>query len=212
MSYQPAYHYLPPLGPSWLTPFYDIVCSLGGLGKSFKRLVLRAVPISDGETVVDIGCATGVLLKLAKKQYPHSRVIGIDPDAGALAIARRRLKRAGLAIEFQQAFAESLPLADTAVDICFSTLVFHHLPDEAKRQAISEIYRVLTPGGRIVLADFGPSSSRWLKKFLFFEKMEYLQGNLNGIIPQFITAAGFHNLEAAGRKFPGITVFTARKI
>ena len=200
------------MGSHWLTPFYDAGCSFIGLGTSFKRQVLFSIPINEGEIIADIGCATGVLLELAKQKYPHSRVVGIDPDAGALVIARKRMARSGLEVEFHQEFAEVLPLPDISVDICFSTLAFHHMPDDVKRRALEEMKRVLKPGGRIVIADFGPTKSSWLRKIFFFEKMEYLNGNLEGIIPRYINEVGFKRLATAGRKFPGVVIFTAIKL
>lgn len=212
MHYQPSYRYLPPMGPHWLTPFYDAGCALIGLGREFKQQVLLSILINDGETIVDVGCATGVLLELAKQKYPHSRVIGIDPDAGALAIAKKRLERACREAELHQAFAESLPLPDASVDVCFSSLAFHHMPDDVKRKALEEMKRVLKPDGRIVIADFGPTKGKWLRCLLFFEKIEYLKGNLEGIIPQYINELGFKKCAVAGKKFPGVVIFTAKKL
>ena len=209
--YKPSYNYLPPIGPHLLTPLYDTICFLMGLGKSFKRQALSSVPINDGETIADIGCATGVFLELAKNKYRNSRIIGIDPDAKALAIAKKRLAYRGLDAELYEAFAESLPLPNNSVDICFSTLAFHHMPDDVKRKALEEMMRILKPFGRIVIADFGPTKGYWLRRLLFFEKMEYLKGNLDGVIPQFINELGFKELGVAGKKFPGIVIFTAKK-
>ncbi len=49
---------------------------------------------------------------------------------------------------------EQLPFADQTFDVVFSTLMMHHLPAPLKRQGLSEIARVLKPGGRLVIADF----------------------------------------------------------
>jgi len=212
MPYQPHYRYIPPLEHDWLTPFYDLGCFLVGLGKSFKAQVLQSVEIKDGDTIADIGCATGVFLGLAQRTFPHSHVIGVDPDRRALAIARARFVRANFDVELHQAFAESLPIPDTSIDICFSTLAFHHMPDEVKRKALEEMKRVLKPNGRIVIADFGPTRNCWLRRVLFFEKIEYVKGNLEGIIPRFINEIGFKKLSVAGKKFPGIVIFIALKV
>ncbi|OGH65448.1 MAG: hypothetical protein A3J66_02390 [Candidatus Magasanikbacteria bacterium RIFCSPHIGHO2_02_FULL_47_14] len=203
--------YLPPLSWSALTSFYDFFCSLFGLGKKFKRKILDCTQLSDDMAVVDIGCGTGVFLEMLKRKYPRVSCIGVDPDAKALSIAQRRLKRAGLAVELNQAFAQSLPLGDHSVDLCVSTLAFHHMPNEVKRQAMKEIYRVLKPGGHVVIADFGKSEGTFLRKVLFFEKLEYLEGNLKGYIENYIKEVGFHSYEIVGRHFPGINIVRARK-
>ncbi len=162
-------------------------------------------------TIADIGCGTGVFLKVAKQTYPNVKFIGIDPDRDALAIAERRLVKKGLEVKLKEAFAESLPLADQSVDICFSTLAFHHLPDEIKLKALQEMQRVLKPHGIVVIADFGESKSIFLRKILFFEKLEYLEGNLKGLIPQYLKEAGFNQPKTIGKHFPGVKIITAQK-
>ena len=57
-------------------------------------------------------------------------------------------------IEFQIGVIERLPFPDQTFDVVLSTLMMHHLPDPLKRQGLSEIARVLKPGGRLVIADF----------------------------------------------------------
>lgn len=211
MSYHPDYKYLPPIAWPILTPLYDFFCLLVGLGSRFKRKVLNSVSLQNGMTAADIGCGTGVFLKVAKQKYPEVDFIGIDPDKPTLAIAERRLASNHLVVELKVGFAESLPLADGSVDVCFSTLAFHHLPSEVKRGAAQEIYRVLKPGGRAVISDFGERKNRGLYKLLFFEKLEYLAGNLQGLIPRALQAAGFQNIRVIGRHFPGLDIIVAEK-
>jgi len=207
----PTYQHLPPFGRHWLTPVYDFFCTLVGLGRPFKARVLAAVVVPAAATIVDVGCGTGVLLEVVKLRHPTGTVIGVDPDSGALAIAARRLKRVHLDVTLHRAYAEALPIADRSADACFSTLAFHHLPNVGKRSAIEEMYRVLKPGGWVVIADFGPSQNVWLRRMLFFEHLENLRGNLDGLIPRYLAAAGFRNVRVVGRKFPGIAITVAQR-
>lgn len=211
-SYKPDYTCLPPLNRHFLTPLYDIVCSMAGLGKSFKEKVLQTIRLQDGWTVADVGCGTGTFLKIARERHPQVRFIGLEPDKRALVIARARLRRAGADVALREAFAESLPLPDCSVDACFSTLMLHHLPDRTKRRAIAEMHRILKPGGFTVIADFGESRSALLRKMLFFEKLEYLDGNLKDLIPQYLTEIGFRDITTVFRHFPGIHVLRAQKL
>ena len=211
MSYKPDYRYIPPITWPVLTPLYDFFCVLGGLGARFKKKVLRAAPLLGGMHVLDVGCGTGVLLKVAKEMYPEVSFIGCDPDKQALVIAERRLAKAKLSVELREAFAESLPFPDSSLDVCFSTLALHHMPDEIKRRAIGECYRVLRSGGKIVIADLGETKSVILRTVLFFEKLEYLDGNFRGVIPQYLREIGFKNTHIAGHHFPGIDIVVAEK-
>lgn len=212
MTYQPNYQYIPPLNKDWLTPVYDFFSALVGLGSGFKRRVLQAAQIRNGDQVADIGCGTGLFLALARQQYPNAKLAGLDPDARALAIARRRLSGQGPEVELIQAFAESLPWPASSLDVVVSSMVFHHLPDFSKQKAALEIFRVLKPGGRVLIADFGPAPSPWLIRLLYlFEQVEYLEGNFRGLIPLYLKAAGLEDIYTAGRHFPGIQLLGAAK-
>jgi len=211
MKYKPDYKYIPPVTYPILTPLYDFFCVVSGFGSRFRGKVLDAVELRDGMTVVDIGCGTGVFLKVAKQSFPHVRFVGLDPDAQALGIAEHRFAKAGASVELKKAFAESLPLSDNSVDACFSTLALHHMPDDIKRSAIREMHRILKNGGKVVIADFGETKSTLFHKILFFEKPEYLDGNFRGVIPQYLREIGFKNIRIAGHHFPGIDIAVAEK-
>ena len=211
MSYKPDYRYIPPVTWPVLTPLYDFFCVVSGFGSQFRGKILDAVELCDGMTVADIGCGTGVFLNVAKQSHPNVSFIGCDPDKQALVIAERRLAKAKLSVELREAFAESLPFPDSSLDVCFSTLALHHMPDEIKRRAIGECYRVLKHGGKIVIADLGETKSVILRKVLFFEKLEYLDGNFRGVIPQYLREIGFKNTHIAGHHFPGIDIVVAEK-
>jgi ubiquinone/menaquinone biosynthesis C-methylase UbiE len=99
------------------------------------------------ESILDVGCGTGRLLRKAKENWPDARLIGVDPAEGMIQQATQLLPDA----EFHVAMAESLPLPDASVDLVFSTLSFHHWSNQAK--GVSEIARVLHSQGRFLLAD-----------------------------------------------------------
>ena len=211
MTYKPHYQYIPPITWSILTPLYDFCCTVTGLGIGFKKKVLASTRLLDGMVVADVGCGTGMFLKAAKERYPRVEFLGVDPDRKALAIAQRRLRCAGLEVTLQESFAESLPFTDRSIDVCFSSLAFHHMPDEVKRKAIGEMHRVLKCGGIAVIADFGETKSTFWRKWLFFERVEYLEGNFKGLIPQYFKEAGFKAPVVIGSHFPAIAIIRAQK-
>jgi ubiquinone/menaquinone biosynthesis C-methylase UbiE len=211
MEYQPKYKYVPPFELHPLTKFYDFILLLAGFGKKFRQKILGSVKIYDSYQIVDIGCGTGVFLELLKKNYPSISAIGIDPDEQALSIASKRLNKYQN-IKLIKSFAEALPLADESMDIVFSTLAFHHMPDDIKLKAIGEIYRVLKIGGQLIIVDFGSSRHPGLYRFItFWEPYEYLRGNLNGLIPWFMKDAGFKNIEIDSLRWPIIHLTKAIK-
>jgi ubiquinone/menaquinone biosynthesis C-methylase UbiE len=86
-----------------------------------------------------------------------------------IARARKKTLKARVEVVFETAVAESLPFPQATFDAVLSTAMLHHLPDqEARRQCIHEIRRVLRPGGRLLAVDFGglaDESGAWSPAF-----------------------------------------------
>jgi ubiquinone/menaquinone biosynthesis C-methylase UbiE len=145
-------HFVPGLGKGLLTPLYDVVHRFSGLGRAHREMIRLADP-RPGQRVLDVGCGTGNLLLALGRERPGVDLVGLDPDERALAIARRKARRARLAVDWRRGFAEELPFPDASVDLVFSSLMLHHLDPAAKDQLLTEVRRVLRPDGALVLAD-----------------------------------------------------------
>ena len=100
-----------------------------------------------GSKVLEIGCGLGTDgAQFAKAGADYT---GVDLTEAAVELARRRFELFDLPGKFQTADAENLDFADETFDLVYSHGVLHHTPDTAK--SISEIYRVLRPGGRAIV-------------------------------------------------------------
>lgn len=137
---------------------YNVFTTLFFLGRH-RRLLDEFVTRSGarpGERALDIGCGPGKLVRaLGAVVGPKGSAVGVDPSATAVTDNRRRDRAAHHRYEVGP--AQDLPLPDDAFDIVTCTFVMHHIPEAHRAAALAQMWRVLRPGGRVLLADASPS-------------------------------------------------------
>ncbi len=184
--------YLPATGEhAWALPLYDPLVRLMGIEPTRHRLIEQA-EIRPGSRVLEIGCGTGTIVALVKRLHPEAEVVGLDPDPKGLARAKRKAERASLAIQFDEAFSDAMPYPDGSFDRVLSSFMFHHLSGEVKRKTMSEVRRVLRPGGSLHLVDFAPSEPG-ARGFLtrIFHPDEALKDNAEDKVIALMSESGF---------------------
>jgi SAM-dependent methyltransferase len=136
-------------------PLIGIVGTLEARGRSnylaLVRNVLDRVEIRPGETVLEVGGGSGVVVReIARRTERRNRIIDIDINPYLLREAAALAKAAGLAdrITFEEGHAEAIPLPDSSVDVALSFTVMEE--GDADRM-LSELVRVTKPGGRVAV-------------------------------------------------------------
>src|SRR3989475_3163039 len=127
-------------------------------GDEVREAVLNAAHGSPSDIVLDVGAGTGFLTEAAAKIA--AKVIAVDLSRGMSEEAIAKMGKGN--VEFRIGNVESMPLQDSSVDAVISNMVLHHCPHP--EIAISEISRVLKPGGRIGISDLQEHSHEWLRK------------------------------------------------
>ncbi|HEX6541686.1 MAG TPA: methyltransferase domain-containing protein [Ktedonobacterales bacterium] len=132
-----------------------------GQSRRLRQRTATLARIQPGDNVLDVGCGTGKLaLEVERRVGRRGHVTGIDPSSEQIARARSKAARRNVPIDFQLGVIEHIAFPDQSFDVVLSTLMMHHLPDGLKRQGLAEIFRVLKPGGRLVIADFTRKQER----------------------------------------------------
>lgn len=115
-----------------------------------ERAVKWAAPVQS-EYVLDVACGTGVGARIAAHTVGQAgKVVGLDVDAGMLAIAQERLRALAVPTEWHCGSALEMPFADESFDLCLCLQGLQFFPDRAR--GLSEMRRVLKPGGRLVVS------------------------------------------------------------
>jgi ubiquinone/menaquinone biosynthesis C-methylase UbiE len=196
----------------WWAPFYDActwAVTLGSMSGARKTAV-KAARLKAGEAVLDVGCGTGDLtLRAARRVGTTGRAAGIDASSGMINVARRKAAKKGREVDYRVAPIEDLPFADGEFDAALSSFMIHHLPDDLKLRGLSEVRRVLKPGGRIVVADLKPGKG--VVGFLSHLIGHSLPDDYADQLRSTITAAGFEDVQVLKVESPLAIFIRARR-
>jgi demethylmenaquinone methyltransferase/2-methoxy-6-polyprenyl-1,4-benzoquinol methylase len=129
---------------------YDFLNHLLSLGQDYywRRVMTRELAVKPGERILDLAAGTGDSSRGFLRQ--GATVVGLDLSQNMLAIAKTKL--AGMPFTAVQGSAYDMPFPDAAFDGLTCAFGIRNMPETA--QALGEIYRVLKPGGRIVILEF----------------------------------------------------------
>ncbi len=189
---------------SSIAPRYDVTNEVLSLGihRLWRRVAVKRAGVEKGNHVLDCATGTGDLALAFKRVVgEEGRVVGTDFCAPMMERAPEKAARAGLSVEFEVADAMALPYADNTFDVASISFGIRNIDDPVK--CLSEMGRVVKPGGRVIVLEFGQPSGLFGAVFRMYSRtvMPFIGGLLTGnraayqYLPR--TAAAF----PAGEKF-----------
>ena len=185
--------YIPALSHRWLTPLYDPLLKWGMREETFKRRLIHRANIQRGQKALDLGCGRGTLTLMLKQAVPGAYITGLDGDPDVLSIARLKSQDAKAEITWDEGLAFDLPYADGSFDVVLSSLVIHHLIGVDKVAAFREVHRILRPGGRFHVLDFGPPFNLLMRiQVAVMMRLEEAADNFHGRLLPMLKEAGFY--------------------
>jgi ubiquinone/menaquinone biosynthesis C-methylase UbiE len=137
---------------------YDAYMQKITLGRDelLRERTIQKSGIKAGDTVLEVGSGTGTLSLAAKRKAGKSgNVYGIDIIPGMIELSKQKAKNVDADITFTQGSIVEIPHEDNKFDVVLCSFMIFHVSEQTRRKGISEIYRVLKPGGRLFIVDLG---------------------------------------------------------
>lgn len=218
-----------------IAPRYDFLNRLlsFGVDRRWRRLAVNRVKWSAGGRILDVATGTGdVALEIARQTPASVGIVGLDFSEGMVALGRQKVSQSPYAerITLDIAPCEAIPFPDDTFDSVTIAFGIRNVVD--RKQGLSEMRRVLRPGGRAVILEFSNPRSRLFKaiySFYFlrvlpmigglfsqFSAYKYLPDSVLEFPPQeqfkeLMTAAGFRNTAHRDLTFGIATIYTGEK-
>lgn len=176
VTYDPITQYVLPPGETWV-----------------RESLVNAIQGSP-RRILDLGCGTGTTTLMVKRRFPEAEVIGLDLSPYMLVVADHKARAAHLPITFNHGNATGTGLPDQAFDVVCASLLFHETPAAVAKTILQESFRLLSPGGQILILDGNQKTLRttdWLNN-IFEEPFirDYSQGNVDA----WLGFAGFETI------------------
>ncbi|MEH2303655.1 MAG: class I SAM-dependent methyltransferase [Nostoc sp.] len=194
----------------WL---YDSISRLAALSVGgearFRQLALQGLTIHSETQVLDLCCGSGQTTQFLVSSSQN--VTGLDASSKSLQRARQNVPEAS----YVEAFAEKMPFADNLFDVVHTSVALHEMQPQQLRKIISEVYRVLKPGGVFTLVDFHAPTNPifWpgVSVFLLLFETETAWELLKTDLAKLLTESGFEPSEQTLYSGGSLQVIQAKK-
>jgi demethylmenaquinone methyltransferase/2-methoxy-6-polyprenyl-1,4-benzoquinol methylase len=213
---------------------YDLLNRLMSLGhdQRWRLRTVDALALRGRARVLDLATGTADLALLLARLVPQATVMAVDPSHEMRRVARRKISEAGLddRIELVDGRAEELPVEDASFDAVCMAFGIRNVPNRSR--ALSEIHRVLRPGGTAALLELTEPDGRWLRPLAWLHvhavvpwlgallsgarEYRYLQRSIAAFpkpaaFVQMMIAAGFTGATAERLTAGACTLFVGRR-
>jgi len=182
---------------------YDLVTKIFSF---WRRWINLAIPHIEGRRVLEVSFGTGYLLKQYAKDF---ETYGIDYNAEFVRLLKEKMISLKISADIRQGDVQALPYEDEYFDSIVNTMAFSAYPDGIK--AMSEMHRVLKPGGKLILVDIEyPRNRNWLG--MKATKAWIAMGDIIREMQPLFERFGFEYTDEEIGGFGSVHLYVAKKI
>ncbi len=189
----------------------------------YHLAALDRANIRTGEKILEVAVGSGLTLtELATRADPATKIYGIDTSTGMLALAKQNLMAHGFSnFELKEADSRKLPFEKNTFDVLYNGYMLDLIPERDMPKILAEFYRVLKPGGRMILLNMSKrdESVRTFRESLYSalpaKLVLYVLGGCRPVLMEGATkAAGFENIQRTflAGKFPSEVVLATKPV
>ncbi len=178
VTYDPITQYVLPPNETWVRE-----AAIEAIGGTPRR-------------ILDLGCGTGSTTLMLKQAFPRAQVTGLDLSPYMLVIAEYKAQKAGIEVQWRHGNAQKTAWKAESFDLVTASLLFHETPPEVSKSILRECFRLLIPGGQVVILDGNQQTLRhtsWLTEV--FEE-PYIKDYATGSVDAWLGAAGFETVHS----------------
>jgi len=136
-------------------PFYNLVEVVLPFVRPNPRVLVAETVDADARSILDACTGNGAVLAAIARRRPAASVFGLDLSPDMLSLATRRIRRKGLTnARIHTGDCTRMPFEDETFDAVTGSYGLHEMPSDIRRAAVSEAFRVLRSGGRLVVIDW----------------------------------------------------------
>jgi SAM-dependent methyltransferase len=152
-------------GPALSYGIYPLMFARGGFASMppvtpknppYRDRIMKMLPRSDYKRIFDVGCGSGSMTRWAHVNFPQAEIVACDLSAVLLKSGHAVAERAGIPITFKQVDGRATGEPEGSFDLVIHNAVAHELPPKANLEVFREMFRILAPGGDILVMDPPP--------------------------------------------------------
>lgn len=175
---------------------YDVMTAIASPPREVwvRQHLLNAIA-GKPQTILDLGCGTGSSTLMLKQTFPSADVVGMDLSPLMLVVARHKAQRAGLDIRWQHGLAETTEWEDASVELVTASFLVHEMPPVITQRVLAECFRLLCPGGQVVILDGNQRILRHTDWLIALFREPYSKVYAAGCMEDWMKAAGFESVQ-----------------